>query len=209
MTHEPTRIYREPSSICSLGDRPLLMTGFLVQLFRQHFVSEEQIEEPRLRGLLWRNDGTSKIEIESATRWRPQKAEFRPAIIVRRDDYRVLRYGISDLHQGGAPDEGQLELSHFVQGGHTVFCFSRAPGQCELLSTEVFRLLRSFAYNIRSSMQLHRFRVVQVGRLQRLDHEATENFSVPITVNYVFSESWEIYPHAPKLKRVPFDPPSQ
>ena len=71
------------SSICSLGMRPLLMTGFLRQNLMEHFAEKDQIEDGSLKDYLWKSSADSSILIESITRWKPNEAAARPALIIK------------------------------------------------------------------------------------------------------------------------------
>jgi len=194
------------SSICSLGMRPLLMTGFLRQVLMEHFAEKRQIEDPSLQEYLWTSGADSSILIESITRWTPESAGARPALIIKRNGWRVERRGINDQLMGVGisqdPDEvGNSFYTTFMHGSHTIFCLALSGGECEKLAAEVYRHLITFTPVIRRELNLHRFLVTEVGPLSGLD-ESEHHYAVPITVAYAHEESWTIQPHAPKLKRI-------
>ena len=71
------------SALCSLGPRPILMTGLFRLLLIQHFQNASNVEHSefglRLRADdssppdgLWTNDDETGIMIESALRWKPE-----------------------------------------------------------------------------------------------------------------------------------------
>lgn len=189
------------SSICSLGMRPLLMTGFLRQVLMEHFAEKRQVEDKSLQEYLWTSGADSSILIESITRWTPESAGARPALIIKRNGWRVERRGINDQLMGRPNELGNDQYSTFMTGSHTIFCLALSGGECEKLAAEVYRHLISFAPIIRQELNLHRFIVTEVGPLSGLD-ESEDHYAVPITVGYAHEESWTIKPHAPKLKRV-------
>jgi hypothetical protein len=189
------------SSLCSLGMRPILMTGALRQYFTQHFTDPDRIEAPQLRQNLWRADiNVSDIIIESLTRWRPDTAGVRPAVLIRRNDWQVSPLSIGNLHHGGGIDGGS-RYSVQMNGSHTLFCLARESGEVEILAAEVYRLLLGFEPTIRDALKLLRFRVAQIGGPQPV-LESREHWGVPITVGYSHEETWNIHKHAPLLRTI-------
>lgn len=191
------------SAFCSIGPRPHVVTGFLRQWFISHFSRESQIEHPELRGKLWNAVRTdTEIEIESITRWKPSTTEFRPAIIIARNDWKVLRFGIDDRMMGERWDvRAGDHFATYLEGSHTLFALSSVPTEAEILGAEVYRDLMQFGPEIRKELDLKRFVVVGVGKLFELE-EARSNYAVPVTVAYGIEERWQLIPHAPFLKRI-------
>lgn len=189
------------SSVCSLGMRPLLMTGFLRQVLMEHFAEKDHIEDRSLHDYLWTSDAGSDILVESITRWNPEQAGARPALIIKRNGWRVERRGIDNRLMGFGSMDGSDAYTTFMSGSHTIFCLSLAGGECEKLAAEVYRHLVSFSSYIRRELDLHRFAVTEVGPLSELE-ESEEHYAVPISIAYTHEESWTVIPHAPKLKRV-------
>lgn len=189
------------SALCSMGPRPHIVTGFLRQWFIQHFSKESFIEHPEVRGLLWKAADSSDLEIESITRWKPSTTEKRPAIIISRNDWKVLRLGIDDRMMGVRSLTGIEHYATYLEGSHTLFCLSSKPTEAEILAAEVYREMIQFGPIVREELDLKRFVVVGVGKLFELE-EARENFAVPVTVAYAIEERWKLIPHAPFLKRI-------
>lgn len=192
------------SALCSLGPRPHVITGFLRQWFISHFSREAQIESPDLRGKLWSRIGTdTEIEIESVTRWKPETTEFRPSIIIARDDWKVLRLGIDDrmMGEGWGDISGVEHFATYLEGSHTLFAVSSDAVEAEILAGEVYKEMMHFGPKVREELDLKRFVVVGVGKLFELE-EARSNYAVPVTVAYGIEERWKLIPHAPFLKRI-------
>ena len=191
------------SALCSLGPRPHIITGFLRQWLISHFSKETRIEHPELRGKLWKAIGTeTEIEIESITRWKPETTEFRPSIIIARNDWKILRFGINDQMMGERWDFTGIEhFAAYLEGSHTLFCISSVATEAEILGAEVYREMMQFGPKIREELDLKRFVVVGVGKLFELE-EARSNYAVPVTVAYGIEERWQLIPHAPFLKRI-------
>src|SRR5580693_8305059 len=71
-----------PSSLCSLGWRPRLLTGLLIDLMRRHF-QPPNIEDSNLRQLVWQAGVQTSILIESIYRRDATTLGKRPAILVK------------------------------------------------------------------------------------------------------------------------------
>lgn len=191
------------SALCSLGTRPTLITGYLRQWFMAHFSVAARIENPQLRSKLWNeNRLQTEIEVEDVLRWKPSTTEFRPALLIARNDYKVLRFGIDDRMMGTDWDaRGVAHHAGFLEGSHTVFAVSNLPAEAELLGGEVYRELHQFGPTIREELDLKRFAVGMFGKAFEIE-EARGNYAVPVPVGCAAEETWQILPHAPFLKRI-------
>ena len=189
------------SAICSLRQRPLIMTGVFRDILMRHFAAVDLIEEPDLRKLLWKQGQDTGILIETHTRWRPELTQFRPGVIVKRNAYANVRRGIGDRRQGPADISGNDHFNTFWTGSHTLFCVARTGAQVELLASEVQRELTQFGPVIRDVLHLHRIQVTQIGAIAKLE-ESQENWAVPVTVGYAYEEAWQIRPDAPRLTQL-------
>jgi hypothetical protein len=187
--------------MCHLLARPLVLTGFLRDYLVRHFQAMT-IEDNALRHLIWKNDLTTPILIESIHRWRPQLTEARPAVIIKRNAYSNRRVGIGDRMQGNPADRlGNAHFATYWLGSHTLFCLGGSGAQAELLATEVQRELTEFGPVIQRAVGLHRYQVVEVGEVGELE-ESTENFVVPVAVAYAFEQKWVLLSQAPRLAHV-------
>ena len=198
----PQFIVPQPSALCSLLPRPLILTGLLRDILTRHFCTPQYIEEPDLRQLIWQDNPTTGILIESYHRWDPRVMEKRPAVIIKRNAYQNQRTGIGDKHQPTRADRGNPHYATMWLGSHTLFCIGGSSGAtAELLATEVQRELTEFGPEIRSKFLLHRFAVIEVGAIAELE-EAAQNFVVPVNVGYAFQEHWVLRQQAPLLKHI-------
>lgn len=197
----PTDAIPQVASLCSIGMRTYLMTGFLREWLIDHFASGK-LEHAELRSLMWKaNPLDSNILIQSVTEWNPKESGKRPEIVIRRNDLTNERLSIGDKLHGTFDLTGQDHYSTMEVGSHTLFCGSKLPQEAEILSMEVARDLRQFGPSIREELDLRRFRVLGVGSLRQLE-EASQTYSVPVTVAYAYEESWILHRHAPFLKRI-------
>ena len=208
---EPENRVPRVSSICSYGMRPHVMTGFLRQLLIGHFSDPNNIEEPRVRRQLQDAGGWSPIDenlnnngllIESITRWNPNKADKRPAVLIKRNEWKWLKTGIGDLTTKNLYT-GNTTYSGFWEGSHTIFCLTQNGAETEFLTTEVVKFLILFSPLVREQLNLHKFYVASVGGVGEVQ-EVIEGYAAPITVAYTAEETWSIQPYAPRLKRFVF-----
>jgi len=196
-----------PSALCSFGMRPHLMTGFLRQLFIQHFADPNNLEDATLRAKFAEDGGWNKdarqtgILIESVTKWEPKATGLRPAIIIKRNAWRWERTVIGNKITGANFPTGFGMFTGMWLGSHTIFALHREGAEAEILAAEVSRIVTFFGPLIRDSLKLHRFEPVDIGAVAQIE-EATENFAVPVSVAYAAEEVWELEQHAPRLKRI-------
>lgn len=199
------------SALCSYGMRPHVMTGFLRQLLIGHFSDPQNIEEPRIRRHIqeiggWQPSDTSLnhngILIESITRWAPNNADKRPAILIKRNGWKWNRQGVGDLAAENLYT-GKASYSGFWEGSHTMFCLTQNGAETEFLATEVVKFLITFSPMVREQMDLHKFYVAEVGGVGEVQ-EVIQGYAVPITVAYVAEETWSVQPYVPRLKRIVF-----
>jgi hypothetical protein len=208
---EPENLIPKVSALCSYGMRPHVMTGLLRQLLIGHFSDPQNVEEPRVRRhLLGLNEwqpvddeiNYSGILIESITRWAPNNADKRPAVLIKRNGWKWNKQGIGDL-AGENLYTGQTSYSGLWEGSHTLFCLAQNGAETEFLATEVVKFLILFSPMIRDQLNLHKFFVAEVGGVGEVQ-EVTQGYAVPITVAYVAEETWSVQPYAPRLKRIVF-----
>ena len=199
------------SALCSYGMRPHVMTGLLRQLLIGHFSDPENIAEPRIRRHVqalgaWKpNDNginNGGILIESITRWVPNTADKRPAVLIKRNGWKWQKQSIGDKVSTN-DYTGEVSYSGMWEGSHTLYCLSAAGAETEFLATEVLKFLVNFSQLIREQMDLFRFYVAEVGGIGEVQ-EVIQGYAVPVTVAYIAEEAWTLQPYAPRLKRIVF-----
>lgn len=189
------------NSICSVGWRPHLLTGFLLEWLRHHFSDAGQIEDVDLVNTLWKADNTTNILIESITHWKPELTEKRLAVIAKRNDISNRRLGIDDRMMGLVGPKNSVAYATYFEGAHTLFCIGKQGTEVEKLAAEVYRELAEFGPTVRQVLNLHKFMVQSIGAIFKIE-EAKDSFAIPVNVMYAFEEAWSITPRAPILKRI-------
>lgn len=180
---------------------PQLLQGFLISWLTQHFSDADNIEHTELKEYLWTDDfETSKILIDSHTRWDAKSLEERPAIILKRNALKNIQLGIADRHFPYA-STGVESFTTGWSGSHTIFCIARSGAEAELLGTEVAHEIMEFGWTLGRELDMYKLRVAQIDEAHKLE-EAAEHFVVPVVVVYAFPESWSVAPDAPIIKTI-------
>lgn len=188
------------SALCSMGWRPVMITGLIRDMLIRHFKQPMNVEEPDLRHLVWREDERTGILIESITRWRGDLVEKRPAIIVKPNGRQNLRLGIGDV--AGVTGQGHVLHQTFWTGSHTLFCIHGSGASVDILATEVQRELTQFARSVIQYLNLYNWQVTEVGPVAEVE-EARESFVIPITLGWAYGEQWQVELESLKLRKIP------
>lgn len=188
-----------PSALCSMGWRRLMITGLLRDMLARHFGTPLNVEEPDLRHLVWREDERTGILIESIQRWRKDLAEKRPAIVIKANSRKNIRWGIQDAT--GANEQGHRLYQTFWAGSHTLFCIHGSGASADILATEVERELNEFHPLMLAYLGLYSWQVTEVDAIAELE-ESKEDFVVPVTVAWVYDSKWQIDLESVKLGKV-------
>lgn len=191
----------EPSSLQTTGVTPLLLTGLFVQLLRYQFADANNILTPQLRTRLWTPEiQTSRLLIESMTKFKPEDLALRPALLVRRDAISAQNMGI-----GGGRVQSEFstvggEMYHMLMiGSHTLFALAADAAEAELYAIEAFRFLMHFSAKIRCDFNLMRFLPASIASPIRVE-ECSNHHAVPVVFGYAYTESWQLIAEAPVLK---------
>lgn len=181
--------------LCDAGYRPLRLTDIMQIWLQQHFSKASNIVQVGIKDRIWTDSDDSKIQIYPVSDWRPRETEKRPALIIKRNELKFVRYGIDNRYMGsGFVASGQKNTyAAGLQGSHTVFCMAGEGGEAEQLGAEVAQELMKFAPVVRVWLNMLRVELVGMGELSILE-EATENFAVPVSIAYAFMEQWALTP---------------
>lgn len=216
MPDNPDVRFEAPSSLCTTGLQAQIITGVFLQLLRSHFSTADRIDEERLKGLIWvpkagdpvtPDPARAKISIEPVYRWDPRQLQSTPALVLKRNaltpaDPRGI--GNNEVFpMGGIKDIPGAGREYFLSmsGSHTIFCAAIDSGIAELLSTEVARELYQFSRVIIEEFGFDSFELAEIGPVARLE-DHFEDFLVPVTFKYDFTDAWKITKLAPRFKGV-------
>jgi len=210
MSNMPDNIYvvpEDPSSICSTGLMPHILTGIFLQLIRHHFSEAGNIVQQALRKYTWNKDAKqTQIAITAVYNWDPRTIQQRPAVMVKRGPLKTHKMSIGDILHGAPDQDGYTAEKMMVAftGSHTFFCCGRNGIEAEEIGAEVAYELLEFSQVIREQFNLMTFSLFEIGQVHRL-HESHEHFAVPVTVAYGYSHGWTIQLQRPIWMSVGLD----
>jgi hypothetical protein len=192
----------DPHTFSRLRFSPILLTGFLLGLLREHFGNPHSIVEPVLQAYVWRNAPDTGILIEPNTGEVFKNMQQRPALLVKRNAIKNERLGIDDkiMTQGGV--RGGEDFITSLHGSHTVFCISSRAAHAELLANEVAAYLLTASPVIRGSFRFDGdFKFEELGEL-RMVAGAGGQYVVPVTFSYIVVHVWRVASGAPLIRHI-------
>jgi hypothetical protein len=193
--------YFDPRTFCRLRFSPMLATGVLLSLLREHFGNAQSIVDPMLQQYVWRNDGGTDIMIETSTQEVLTNIQQRPAILVRRNAIRSQRMSIGDKVFALGPQMGQSYIVA-MHGSHTVFNIAAKAGHAEALANETAMFLLQFSPQIRGSLCFTGdFRLEEIGQIGRLEGSGGQ-YVVPVTFSYIAEIPWTLNANLPPIRHV-------
>lgn len=187
--------------LCPVDVYPLRIESALLVVLQNHFSSTDNMEsaETTIRSKVWTADlTTTAIIIESNTKWNPRATEHRPQLVVKANKQAKVPVGIDDRMMGGQTTNKEY-YETFWQGSHTVMCCAGTAAETRILATEVHRQLGQFGHYIRSTLDLLRFKVLDCDAPKELNQEGHQNFAVPVSVAYMYSEKYEVTTSKPAI----------
>lgn len=191
----------DPRTFCRLRFSPMLATGIILGLLREHFGNPTAIVDPMLQRYVWSNDDTTRIMIETCTNEALTRLQTRPAVLIRRNAIRPKREGLDDEIKKTGAEQGR-EYVVTLHGSHTVFCLSGKPGHAEVLANETGMYLLQTAPLIRGSLCFKGdFKLDEIGELGTVDGLGGQ-YVVPLTFSYVTDFTWSIAPDMPVLRHI-------
>ena len=190
-----------PRTFCRLRFSPLLATGVILDLLREHFGNPSAIVDPMLLSYVWRGDGTTGMMIETCTNDAIALIQMRPAILIRRNAVQTKREGINDAILSCSGERGR-DYVVTLHGSHTVFCIATKPGHTESLANETAMYLLQAAPQIRGNLCFKgEFKLEEIGALGVIDGLGGQ-YVIPVTFSYVTDFAWSIAPDTPMLRYI-------
>ena len=195
---EQTNVDCSPSAIASEGHLPVIVSGALLWLVRNFFVSEDIIMRPSLRGYVWNAvPEQSKIYIGMAEAWNPKTVQQRPAVLIKRNLFGSRRYVIGDAEKTGSPESFSRLLSY----QYGIICISKSSVECEELATEVYFKLMQLSPVIKDDLGLGQFDALDVGSMTKIP-DAQDCWQNTITVGMSAVYGWTIQSLEPLISGI-------
>jgi hypothetical protein len=180
---------------------PMLLSGIVVDVLRQHFGNPSSIFDPLLQDRIWRPSDATSILIETCTKEVLTQIQQRPAILVKRNAIKFESFMLNNevVPMGATPGR---EFGMRARGSHTVFCITTSSGNTEALAQETWMLLLQFSPRIRSLLRLQRdFEIEEIGELRTLEGIGGQ-YVVPLTFTYAVDHTWILKSTAPQVRHV-------
>jgi hypothetical protein len=191
----------DPRTFCRLRFSPMLATGVILGLIREHFGNPTAIIDPLLQSCVWRSDDATGILIETCTNDALSRIQMRPAILVRRNGITMVEEGLNNEIVSLGPDCGTSYVVT-LHGSHTIFCISGKPGHTESLANETAMYLLQASPSIVGSLCFRgKFKLEEIGAIGILEGGGGQ-YVVPITFSHVTDFTWSIAPDAPVLRHI-------
>lgn len=200
-------INKDPSSLCFRKD-PYIITGVFIQFTRCHFFDANNIVNEKLKGYLWTDSPDTKLQIEPAFKWDATKVQKRPALFFKREHVQVnsnfaLDAGKHTSHFNMNGNHTGMDLTNFIQGGHSIICVGQTAAEAENLGFEVFFRYLEYRKPLQKEANLGTLNIMGISPAQKVD-ENKENWMVTINLSWIYSYDWTLYQEAPILKKVAF-----
>jgi len=200
------------SYLCNNGWTPVVITGFLRDFLAMQWSSKDNIINPVFHSYLWNESVTSGILIENTTRFRADVVEKLPAIMIKRNTFRVQRIGINDglsrsLSTGMYPTQVGAHNVHTnaIVGSHTAFCLGGTAAMADGIAMEVVHHIMELCPAIREHLSLAGCTLAEVGAVQKVKG-SVERFGVPVTIAWYYLHTWNLYEESSPLQGVDFKP---
>lgn len=205
VTGDPTLIDTVCTRLSLSGMRPIIMGGMILNHLAQHFSRLTSIQDEYLRKerFLWKGtDDETGIQIDAVWDWTPAITNKRPAILLSYGGQKSPIIGVGDKEMGVDPVGNEVTAKLWV-GSHTLFPVTEIGSEALLLATEVQRELDGFAPVLRTSLNLFRLRVGELGNVAQVrDDGARDRWTVPINVSWAYWESQRVILQARPLRKV-------
>lgn len=178
-------IYRR---LCARPITTVDITAVIKIILTSYFGNADNILHANLKDRIYSDTDTTGLSIEAGSAFTPTKAERRPAIIIRRGEWKNSQEGFyGGFVQGSSPGQ----FVRLVMGSHNIICIGKTPGEAEILGDEVFRLFSHVTPQMLERSCLDSFKVIGLSEIKPLQ-EGRDHYAAMIQLTYRFYETWEI-----------------
>lgn len=172
--------------------RPLSLTKAFLNILRHYFTNPDLLRTDRFK-----NKPNKGLTVEQQTSvlivtpfaWRPEVADQRPAIVVRRLEWRPQRLGVSDGQIRHKEGKKYTEFVMAYSGSHSIVCNSRESGEVEMLVEEVMNCFIWLGPLIRRALRLATLSAPIIEKVMM--HTINRDyFACPVVLKYEWTEGW-------------------
>lgn len=172
--------------------RPASLTRAFLNILRNYFTKPNLLRTERFRKKY--NQGVTieqqtNVLIVTPFAWRPDIADQRPAIVVRRLEWRPHRMGLSDGQIRYKEHKPFAEFIVGYSGSHVILCHSRESGEVDMLVEEVMNCFLWLGPFIRRALRLASFSAPLIDKVAM--HTVNRDYFVcPVVLKYEWTEGW-------------------
>ena len=201
------------SGLDSIGLRPSIITGIFTRLVEMHYSAAVNIRDPVLKDYIWKEKGAqtldSRILIQPYHMFRPEAAEQRPAVYVRRGQVFNTRLAIGDkagthLSQPGGVYLGEL-YARLVNGIHEIHCMAVGDMAADRLAEETYWRFMEYIPAIRDEFHFSDLQADSLLPCLKVPG-GKDSYDAAFSVKWSFGCAWRLKPIAPVLKGVRAQP---
>lgn len=191
--------YLDPNYI-----NPSFMTKVFVNLLQIYFTRPEIMITERFKkkpnkGIL--PDEQTHVLITTIGAWRLDRADERPAILIRRLTWQPIYMGMGEGRIQYDPSKDFTEFMVPIRGQHLFLAHSREYGEVELLVEELLNLLLRLGPIIRRLLKLQQFRVLGADKAS-IYVRNRDYFVGPVVVQYDWAKSWIINKGIDEIEKI-------
>jgi hypothetical protein len=175
---------------------PAFFTGTFITLLQQHFSSPTTLFDDTLKNIIWsptnETDQTTqtRVYIDNKLQPKPNQANFRPAILIHRGDWKRTPLARNDVYGMGSPSTGtKLDMWNAT---HTFTCLARQYPTVESLGREVSLFFEMYAVKLAELLCINEIRVESLSAPQLTEKEDDITFYVTVEISYSFLHRWTL-----------------
>lgn len=208
------KAFTDQSSTCNMRFTPSIVTGILLRLVQAHFANPDNINDDKLKSLVWVDDHPSADGIESNIligplyKYDKRQLQQRPAVLIFRQEASAQKFPLDSKTLTSLRDNGNFDGERYVvpvSCTHVIRCIGKSSFAAERIGEELFyRLLECFPA-IKQDFPFSNIGITNLATPQKIGDESNENFAVDIAVRWVHIHGWTLTPIAPILKKVRFE----
>jgi hypothetical protein len=175
---------------------PVFFTGAFITQLQQHFSLPETLFDESLKRIIWSptNEGdqttATKVYIDNKLQPKPNQANFRPAILIHRGEWKRTPLARNDVYgMGASTSSPKMDMWN---AKHTFTCLARQYPTVESLAREVSLFFEMYAVTLAELLCLNEIRVEGLSAPQLVDKEDDVTFFVDVEISYSFLHSWSL-----------------